>query len=115
MLLVLALTLYGWLCVTFSRDVSLPWCFLLSFMLLQGSVSTPLSPHTDPAFFPCLLSGRELIALLLWVVADRLGAVGLLCCTGTHTYNTCGGFPGPKEISLLLVDMPVCGIRTLDV
>lgn len=75
---------------------------------------TVVSTHR-PVLSSHLFSEREVVALLLWMFADRLAAVGLLCCTGTHTYNTCGGFPGPREMGILLVNVPICGIRTLDV
>lgn len=82
--------------------------------MLLCRLPTVVSTHR-PVLFSRLFSERELVALLLWMVADRLAAVGLLCCTGTHTCNTCGGFPGPREMGLLLVNVPVCGLRTLDV
>lgn len=114
----LVLTLYDWLCVSFTGDVSLPQCFLVSFMLLTyvalGAPHCCLHTHR-PVLSSRLFSERELVALLLWIFAGRLAAVGLLCCTGAHTYNTCGGFPGPREMGLLLVNVPVCGVRTLDV
>lgn len=42
-------------------------------------------------------------------------ALGLLCCTDILTSKIHGGVQGPGEMSLLLVNVPVCGIRTLDV
>ena len=48
------------------------------------------------------------------MVADRLAALGLPWCADTHTSKIMVGAQGLRQMGLLLVNVPVSGIKTLD-
>lgn len=66
-------------------------------------------------FFSWLLLGKEVVPVILWMVANRITALGLLLyLCDAQTFEIVVGAQGPMELGLQLVNMPLCGVRTLD-
>lgn len=53
--------------------------------------------------------------MILWMVANRITALGLLLyLCDAQTFEIVVGAQRTMELGLQLVNMPLCGVRTLD-